>query len=86
MSSSIIFLNFKTLLLVAHPPGSIIMMHCVLTPDRESLYDICFKLLIEQMVELALTEGRELKICHVLVKYEDFLREKNYEMHESCTT
>lgn len=42
--------------------------------------------MIEQMVELALTEGRELKICHVLVKYEDFLREKNYEMHESCTT
>ena len=86
MSSSIIFLNFKTSLVIAHPPGSIIIVHCVLTPDREGLYDICFKLLIEQMVELPLTEERELKICHVLVKYKEFLREKNYEMWESCTT
>ena len=38
------------------------------------------------MVEPALTEGRALKICHVLVKCRDFFRDKKYEMRESYTT
>ena len=74
MLNSIIFLNLKTSMVVAHHSASIVMMHYVHTPDRGSLHDIGFKLLIEQRVEPALIQVRELKICHVLVKYKDFLR------------
>ena len=54
--------------------------------NKESIHDICFKLLIEETIEPALTEGRALKICNVLAKYKDFLREKNYDTYESYTT
>ena len=38
------------------------------------------------MVEPAITNERALKICRVLVKYKDFLRDKNYEMKEIYIT
>ena len=38
------------------------------------------------MIALALSEGGALKICHVLVKYKEFLRGKNDEINESYTT
>ena len=42
--------------------------------------------LVKQVVESALTEERALKICHVLVKHKDFLRDKNREINQSFTT
>ena len=54
--------------------------------SKDTIHDICFKLLVDEKVDPALSDGRALNINTLLTQFKEYLKDKEYDDYDAYTS